>query len=916
MSSAFTKATNDIKRTEREIENLQRDMAKLGSQKLPTQEYSEVQKQISDTETRLNSLIEKEQQYLATGGSSRSTPFAKMELEIEELSKSLPYLKSELQDLVDTDRAFTSGTNSAGYQAKAEKLQQLTEKLDVYNTKLQEVSEKESAIAQKAGNIGRTAQKGLGKMDVSAKKSGGILKTLASRFKGIALSLLIFNWITKAFNAFVAGVKEGFQNLAKESDDYNKSLSELKSANTQLKNSFAAAFAPIVQFCIPYLIKLINVIISAMNVLAQFNAMLTGASMWRRAKKVNEDYRKSIDKTGGSAKKAKKELEGYLSPIDEINKYKSSSDDSGGGGASVPDMFEDVPLDTSKFDKLKDALKPILDYLKQLKDKFKDGFDFGLGGTADRIAKLKKGLDQILQALKDIFLDKGVQQAVDKFVKSFMFMVGSLVGSMASIGLSMATMLIAGLGKYLSENTDRIKAYLIDVFNIGSEVNMLLATLFADIAYLFTAFASNAGIAFTSNLIGCVEDALMGVSQIVGRLIRDILSVIVQVIDDNKARIEQGIEGALSVMSKVLETVKQVIDDTVDKMLEVYDAHLQPLFKKIGECLSEVMELIMTLWNTVVIPFADWVATNILPIIQPIVQDLLNIVLDFVGGIADALSNAFSFIKNFVSIIIGILTGDWDRVWTSCGRCVQDAMLFVKNIVNTHLTAVSKLITTILDSILKVFTSILNSLSDLAKNKFANIKDNAINAMNSLKSNLSTILNGIKSTFSTCWESISSKTKEKWEALKTTVAGFVDGILSAVSNMKDKLFGWFDGIGEKIGDLIDKMKGLKDKISDGTEKTDALVKTTAQAPTIATGSSLPAGVSSYVSSVSNTTQNIFNGSEILSEIRELRRVMQETASGGTQTIYLTLDGMTVAKAVIKNGKIIKMITGQNPFETV
>lgn len=101
-----------------------------------------------------------------------------------------------------------------------------------------------NAASRSFEEVGDSAEKSLGKVNKSAKKSGGPLSTLIARFKGLALSLLIFNQISKAFNAMMSGIHEGIGNLARYSNPVNAALSSLKSSLTQLKNSFATAFAP------------------------------------------------------------------------------------------------------------------------------------------------------------------------------------------------------------------------------------------------------------------------------------------------------------------------------------------------------------------------------------------------------------------------------------------------------------------------------------------------------------------------------------------------------------------------------------------------------------------------------------------------------------------------------------------------
>ena len=71
-------------------------------------------------------------------------------------------------------------------------------------------------------------------------------------------------------------------------------------------------------------------------------------------------------------------------------------------------MFENVPVDPKVkgwLDGIRDKLKPILDYMKELKNAFIDGFWDGLGDPSGRLETIKKGLEQIKEALLDIWND-------------------------------------------------------------------------------------------------------------------------------------------------------------------------------------------------------------------------------------------------------------------------------------------------------------------------------------------------------------------------------------------------------------------------------------------------------------------------------------------------------------------------------
>ena len=64
---------------------------------------------------------------------------------------------------------------------------------------------------------------------------------------------ILFSTVFRAISMVTAGLKEGMDNLAQYSDDTNQALSILMSALTQLKNAFATAFSPLIEFVAPAL---------------------------------------------------------------------------------------------------------------------------------------------------------------------------------------------------------------------------------------------------------------------------------------------------------------------------------------------------------------------------------------------------------------------------------------------------------------------------------------------------------------------------------------------------------------------------------------------------------------------------------------------------------------------------------------
>lgn len=224
-----------------------------------------------------------------------------------------------------------------------------------------------------------------------AKKSNGLFSTMKSRLKGIALSLLVFNWITKGFNAMVSAMKEGFKNLSKYSSDYNNSMSALKSQTAQLKNGLAAAFEPIANTVIPYLTQMVAWMNRAADAVSQFLAALQGKSTYTKAKKQVIDYAKSLDTASESAK-------GALASFDDLNVYNKSESGSAGGEATGASAFETGTVEADMIS-LADRVQEILQPFKDSIANWFQGLDFS--PLLDALGNLKSACEPFVSYIYD-----------------------------------------------------------------------------------------------------------------------------------------------------------------------------------------------------------------------------------------------------------------------------------------------------------------------------------------------------------------------------------------------------------------------------------------------------------------------------------------------------------------------------------
>ena len=681
------------------------------------------------------------------------------EQRLDQIRVNATVSNQEIVDLLERRRQLISeikDMEAAGVGLGYQQYEDANRELEEVNGKIKEYRKNLGSVPEKFNKMRKSANKAFTAVAQGTKKSSGLLSNFTSRLKGIALSLLIFNWISKGFNAMISGMKKGFENLAGYSDSYAQSVQNMKNAMSTLGNQFAAAFAPIVQMVIPWLTSLINTLTNAISHIAQFISILSGKSTFTKAKKVQDDYNKSL---GGTAKAADK-ARGALAKFDDLDVLEKKDNTSGGGAGAEnagADMFEEVPVDTevlSFWQRVQEAMKPVIEYARRLKDIFSQGFFDGLGDWEYRFESIRVSILSMKDSLSNIFADPSVVSSADSWAQSVSYSIGSIVGSMASIGLTIATNLLGGISTFLEENKDRIKGYLISMFDIQAEINQKFSELFDSIAYVFEAFASEQGQHLTANIIGIFADSFMGVTELAGRLAEDILGAIIQPFVDNKEEFRTALEGFLSVLSEITGTIKEGIDETFDKLNEVYDehikpffdsiatglsdtagkfmefwnndvqpildewaqkfdeiwkAHIQPMLDKFMDLLGDVADFLKAVWENVLKPIIDWIIENILPVLLPIFDGIIKGVMEVAGGIADVIGGIIDVISGILQFLTGVFTGDWEKAWDGVVKIFDGVWGAIKGVINGILGGVESLA----NGVVKAINVIIRALNGL-----------------------------------------------------------------------------------------------------------------------------------------------------------------------------------------------------------
>ena len=199
-------------------------------------------------------------------------------------------------------------------------------------------------------------------------KSLGRIKHVVSSFERIAF----YRAIRSAIKYVTDALKEGTENAYHYAREFGNATSyiadaydRISSSNFKMSNQLGAAWATLIAYIEPIIIRIINLVTKAADAITQFFALMSGKGTYLKA----VDYNKAWAESASGAAKAAEEWKNQLMGFDEINRLEEPSSPSGGGGSGGPtdygNMFEETPVN---------------DFFAEIREAFENG-EWALLGT-------------------------------------------------------------------------------------------------------------------------------------------------------------------------------------------------------------------------------------------------------------------------------------------------------------------------------------------------------------------------------------------------------------------------------------------------------------------------------------------------------------------------------------------------------
>lgn len=918
--TSFDAKASALESTISEIED---KMASLGNQKVPTEDYQWLTTEINKAKNELTKLEEKQARMEHLGVDQNSKSWKSLQYDIDLAKQKISEYEKEQAYMKSDGTAFQMGTNTAEYSQLESALASVKNRLAEMRDQVGATMGSTSKLAV-VGNAVKTAFSGCAKMisgaasklkNFSKSSNGaiGAINNLGKKITGLG-SMLKRMAIRKIMSDILTAVKEGFNNLAQYSSSANANLSTLKSALTQLKNSFASAFAPILSVVTPVLATLINYLSAAITYVGKFIAALTGAKTFTKATAVQENYAASLGSTASAAKEAKRQLAGF----DELNILSDSSSDGGGGGGgggvSPSEMFEEVPIDSG-----------ILDFVEKLKEAFKNGDYAGIGEI------IGNGINTAVQKINDFISWDNVGTKITNGVKAiaqcFNALVDTinweLIGDTVAQGFNTVIntlylvitefdwpALAAGFARSLNGLVSGL-----DWGKLGTTLSTGLSTVIATLRSAITTFdwaSLGKGIAdginkidwvgLLSSLAGSISDILKSALNLLigfadnldwGKLGSDLWNGLIGIITsiDWSGLISRAFHllgsalgGCAALIVGFCKSLRESLKSGFESTKAYFNTYIEEaggnivegIWNGIIDALKNVGNwIIENIWNPFIEGFKNAFgihspSTKMAEMGGYIVEGLLNGITGVWDSVTGFFSSAFDNIKTTISDTWENVKKGASTAWTKITTTLSSAWTGIKKKASTTWSNLKSTISTSWENIKSKTSTTWNNVKSSLSSTWGNVKSNASKTWTNLKSTISTgwgnvksdtssKWSNIKSSLSTTWDGIKSTASTKWNNLKSTISTSWDNIKTSTSttwnNIKTSLSTTWENLktvaSTKWGNLKSTISTGWNSIKSNTSSTWDSIKNTLSSK----WDSIKSTASSKWSSIKNTITN-------------------------------------------------------------
>ena len=780
-------------------------------------------------------------------------------------SQAKNYIEEYISDgLVSATEATTAYKNLAarGYN---------TEQIEKVMTALKDSATFGRQSSYTLGEAVQSASEGLKNENSILVDNAGVTKNVAKMWEDYAKSIgKTTSSLTQQekIQAEVNGILEETKFQAGDSEiylnTYSGQLARLNASFTNLKQTVGNIFIPIFQAILPYINAVIQGLTKVAKVFSSVVQLIFGktASTTKNLATNTSNAAEGISSLGSAAEKAGKQAKGALASFDDLNvltQDTSSSSSTSSGGSDIGSDIGNLNLEDTEVGSditISPVLYEVFNIIKELANITKDGFNISFNNS--NFEGLLNHLNGIKETLIDIWTDPNVLNSAGNWAENVSYALGQVAGSIARTGINIAENLIGSIDTYLSQNSQKIKDFIISMFDISGENISLIGNLYQALGEISDVFKGDTAKQIGADIIAIFSNPLMDAIELCAKFVTDISGVFFQPIIDNSENLKNTFKNLLTPIEKMtgklseaftyvgekwnevydtymapfMDSLKTGLSDTLSKFLDYYnqyvvpfvdgiaedfgtlwEEHIKPLADKANEFMASSIELTRILWENCLKPMIDWIIKNILPVLLPIFQSIWNTIKKVFGSISDIIGGFIDTLKGLIDFAIGIFTGDWNKAWEGIKTFFKGTWDTIKGIVETVWNLIVGIIETVTSIIGAKIKTVLAAIKEVWNTSWTWIKNLVMNIWNSISTSISKAFNGVKNTISNILSSIKTIWNNIWKGLKTTVTNIFNGIWGTIKKVINSILGGIEGMANGVIKGINKVTSAMNNLS-------------------------------------------------------------------------------------------------------
>ena len=160
--------------------------------------------------------------------------------------------------------------------------------------------------------------------------------------------------------------------------------------------------------------------------------------------------------------------------------------------------------------------------------------------------------------------------------------------------------------------------------------------------------------------------------------------------------------------------IKPVADMTREAWEELWDNTLEPLVDYITECVLDISNDLLILYNEVIAPIAKWLLDKIYPDIVRVVGFVLDVINSITTGVAGVINGVMSIIRGLIKFITGVFTGDWKKAWEGVKLIFKGVFDSLVSIIKTPLNLIIDAINVLISGVVSGVNTAIKAINRLS----------------------------------------------------------------------------------------------------------------------------------------------------------------------------------------------------------